>query len=73
MTPWQQNKQQAYIVSYNYLVEIKRKKIEPGTSMADFMDLYPALKDLGLLQEFGSRRSVGPMATKTRHTSLTAA
>ncbi len=57
MTPRQQLKNQAYIVSYNYLVAIKTREIPPGTSVAAFMDLRPALKDLALLQEYGGKRA----------------
>ena len=62
MTESQQYKTQAYIVSYNYLLAIKKRDIKPGTSIAEFMEKRPELKDLGLLQRFGTSRSVGPTA-----------
>ncbi len=50
-----------YILSYNYLVDIKRERIRPGTSFDTWMKAQkPELQDFGLLIKYSTRTCAGP-------------
>jgi hypothetical protein len=51
LTKHQLKKLRVYTVARNYLVAIKSGKIQPGTSVAEFMRLRPKLRDDELLHE----------------------
>jgi (p)ppGpp synthase/HD superfamily hydrolase len=61
-TEWNLKKLKVYIVARNYLVAIKTREIEPGTSIGDFMKMRPKLCDLELLREFSSEIGTGEAA-----------
>jgi len=51
-----------YILSYNYLVDIKRGNIEPGSSFVTWMNRQsPELQDFGLLRENSLEASRKPV------------
>jgi len=52
-------KSQVYIISYQYLVAVKKKEISPNTRMTEFLASRPQLYDAELLREFSSH-PVGP-------------
>lgn len=56
LTDEQVEKQRAYVVSYQYLVAVRQGKIKPGSSMADFMDKSPNIKDIELLKKFSTEQ-----------------
>lgn len=47
-------KSNAYIVCNNYLIAIKKKEIEPGTKMTDFMASHSKLYSKALLKKYSS-------------------
>jgi len=56
-TGWQLLKQRAYIVSYQYLVAIKKDDIEAGSSIVDFVTKHrPDLYDANLLHTFSTEQ-----------------
>lgn len=55
LTEKELNKTQAYIVAHNYLVAIKKEKIEAGSSIVEFMQSRPKLYSESLIQDFSSR------------------
>lgn len=67
LNEWQQKKQQVYIVSYQYLVAIKKGELAPGSSVKDFMLNNPNFKDhMDLYKEFSKPpASVNPALETT--------
>ncbi len=61
-TPKQLHKQCAYIVSYQYLLAVKRGDIAQGAAINDFLKQRPDLYDARLMHDFSSEGKPPPLS-----------